>query len=448
MAKEKTTFVCQNCGQTYVKWVGRCSACGEWNTVVEEKLVISSQGKALSSFEKPIKLIDIEQEFLDRISTGYKTLDMALGGGIVKGQVILLSGEPGIGKSTLLLKIADFMSKDGIVIYASGEESSSQISIRANRMGVSSSNLFILNSTNIEHIISCAKEYSAKALIVDSIQTMYTNTIESSPGSVAQVRESTFKLVDFCKNTGIPCFIVGHINKEGMIAGPKVLEHMVDSVCQFEGERFHLYRVLMILKNRYGATGEMAVFKMEDQGLTEVLEPSLFFLSERKEDAVGSVIFPHTEGTKPILVEIQALVLKALYTTPQRKTQGFDVNRLAIILGVLEKEARIFTRDSDVYVNVVGGIEIREPACDLAIAIAIASSKKEKPILKDVAIFGEIGLGGEIRAVHHVEPRLKELERFGIKRVILPKSSIKDINNSNLELLGVSHILEAIELAI
>ncbi len=447
MAKDKTVFVCQNCGQTYIKWVGKCSACGEWNTVVEEKLTISSK-ETISSFEKPIKLTEIKQEFLDRMSTGYKTLDTALGGGIVKGQVILLSGEPGIGKSTLLLRIADFISKEGAVIYASGEESSSQISIRASRMGINSSNLFILNSTNIEHIISCAKEYDAKALIIDSIQTMYTNAIDSSPGSVAQVRESTFKVVDFCKNTGIPCFIVGHINKEGMIAGPKVLEHMVDSVCQFEGERFNLYRVLMILKNRYGATGEMAVFKMEDAGLMEVLEPSLFFLSERKEDAIGSVIFPHTEGTKPILVEIQALVLKALYTTPQRKTQGFDVNRLAIILGVLEKEARIFTRDSDVYVNVVGGIEIREPACDLAIAIAIASSKKEKPLLKDTAIFGELGLGGEIRAVHHVESRLKEIERFGIKRVILPKSSIKDIDKSNLELLGVSHILEAIDIAI
>ncbi|MFP3254204.1 MAG: DNA repair protein RadA [Hydrogenobaculum sp.] len=446
MAKEKTTYVCQNCGQTYVKWVGRCSACGEWNSVVEEKLTISEN--IVKSFEKPTKLVDIEKEQLFRTSTGYKTLDMALGGGIVKGQVILLSGEPGIGKSTLLLKIADFMSKEHVVIYASGEESSSQISIRASRMDINSSNLYILNSTNIEHIISCAKEYNAKALIIDSIQTMYTNALESSPGSVAQVRESTFKLVEFCKSSAIPCFIVGHINKEGAIAGPKVLEHIVDTVCQFEGERFNLYRVLMILKNRYGATGEMAVFKMEDRGLTEVLEPSLFFLSERKENAIGSVIFPHTEGTKPILVEIQALVLKALYTTPQRKTQGFDVNRLAIILGVLEKEARIFTRDSDVYVNVVSGIEIQEPACDLAIAIAIASSKKEKPISKDTAIFGELGLGGEIRAVHHVEARLKELERFGIKKVILPKSSIKDLPKTDLELFGVSHIMEAIDIAI
>ncbi len=446
MAKDKTLFVCQNCGQTYIKWAGRCSACGEWNTIVEEKLVVSSKDM-ISSFEKPIKLTEIKQESLERISTGYKTLDMALGGGIVKGQVILLSGEPGIGKSTLLLKIADFMSKEGAVIYASGEESSSQISVRASRMGINSPNLFILNSTNIEHIISCVKDYDTRALIIDSIQTMYTNTIDSSPGSVAQVRESAFKIIDFCKSIDIPCFIVGHINKEGMIAGPKVLEHMVDAVCQFEGERFNLYRVLMILKNRYGASSEMAVFKMEDRGLVEVLEPSLFFLSERKEDAIGSVIFPHTEGTKPILVEIQALVLKALYTTPQRKTHGFDVNRLSIILGVLEKEARIFTRDSDVYVNVVGGIEIREPACDLAIALAIASSKKEKPVLKDTAIFGELGLGGEVRSVHHVEARLKELERFGIKRVILPKSSIKDVE-SNLELIGVSHISEAIEIAI
>jgi len=443
MSKGKTTYVCQNCGQTYVKWVGKCSSCGEWNSVVEEKITMSKD--VVKSLEKPIKITDIEQENLERISTGYKTLDTAAGGGIVKGQVILISGEPGIGKSTLLLKIADFMSKDSPVIYASGEESFSQISIRAKRMGVFSSNLFILNSTNIEHIIESAKEYQAKSLIIDSIQTMYTDSIESSPGSVAQVRESTFKLVEFCKSMGIPCFIVGHINKEGMIAGPKVLEHIVDTVCQFEGERFNLYRVLRILKNRYGATGEMSVFKMIDQGLEEVLEPSLFFLSERKEEACGSVIFPHTEGTKPILVEIQALVLRALYTTPQRKTQGFDVNRLAIILGVLEKEARIFTRDSDVYINVVGGVEVNEYAGDLALAISIVSSKKEKPIPKNTAIFGEIGLGGEIRAVHHVEARLKELERFGIKNVILPKSAAKDIKSTNFELIPVSHILEAVE---
>ncbi len=446
--KEKTTFVCQNCGQTYVKWVGKCSSCGEWNTVVEEKIVISKSSNMLKSLEKPIKIIEIEQEHLERISTGYNTLDMALGGGLVKGQTILISGEPGIGKSTLLLKIANHLSKHQNIIYASGEESASQISVRAKRMGVDSENLFILNSTDVDYIIECAKEYNTRCIIIDSIQTMMTRTIESSPGSVAQVRESTFKIVEFCKSNMIPCFIVGHINKEGVIAGPKVLEHIVDSVCQFEGERYNLYRVLMILKNRYGATGEMAVFKMENNGLEEVVEASAFFLSERRKNAVGSVIFPYTEGTKPILIEIQSLVLKALYTTPQRKAQGFDVNRLAIILGVLEKEGKIFTRDSDVYINVVGGLNVSEPASDLAVAIAIASSKKEKPVQENMAIFGEIGLGGEIRAVHHIEPRLKELERFDIKYAVLPKSSIQDIKSTKLELIGVEHILEAIDLAL
>lgn len=447
MAKEKTIFVCQNCGQTYVKWVGRCASCGEWNTVVEETITPAHEG-IIKSIEKPVKIMDIEQEYLERISTGYNTLDMTIGGGLVKGQVVLVSGEPGIGKSTLLLKVAEHLSRFGTVIYASGEESASQISLRAKRMGVCSQNLYILNSTDIDYIIDCAKEYQAKCIIIDSIQTMFTKLVESSPGSVAQVRESTFKIVEFCKANMVPCFIVGHINKEGAIAGPKVLEHIVDTVCQFEGERFSFYRVLMILKNRYGATGEMAIFKMEDRGLEEVLEPSAFFLSERKKNAIGSVIFPYTEGTKPVLIEIQSLVLKALYTTPQRKTQGFDVNRLSIILGVLEKEGRIFTRDSDVYVNIVGGISISEPACDLAVAMAIASSKREKPIQENMALFGELGLGGEIRSVHHVELRLKELERFEIKYVILPKTSIQNLKDIKLELIGVEHISEAIDIAL
>lgn len=445
MGKKETQFVCQNCGHISLRWIGKCPSCGEWNSFVEE--IKTSSKNLLVEDSALIKLSEIEEQSYERVSTFYKTLDKALGGGLVKGQAILISGEPGIGKSTLLLQISKALSKFGKIIYVSGEESSSQIYIRAKRVKALDENILIFNNTKVETIIEKVREVKPVCLIIDSIQTIYLESLESSPGSVSQVRESTFKIINEIKKLSIPTFIVGHINKEGSIAGPKVLEHMVDTVIQFEGERISFHRILRVIKNRYGEAGDLAVFKMTESGLIEIEEPSSFFLLERRENAIGSTIFPFTEGSKPVLLEIQALVLKALYTTPQRRAHGFDPNRLSLILGVLEKEGRIFTRDSDVYINVVGNIEINEPASDLAVAISVASSKKEKPVQEKTAIFGELGLGGEVRAVHYTELRIKELERFDIKRVILPKSSIKDIN-TNLELIGVSHILEAIDFAL
>jgi len=356
---------------------------------------------------------------------------------------VLIAGEPGIGKSTLLLQLSDRYTKYGKVLYVSGEESGSQIALRGRRLGLSGQRLLLYPETLFENILSVIEQEDPSLIIIDSIQTVYSEKLESSAGSVSQVREVTFRLAEVCKERGVPCFIVGQITKEGAIAGPKVLEHIVDTVLQFEGERFNFYRIVKVVKNRFGSTGEVAVFKMSDFGLEEVLEPSAFFISE-KVNAPGSVVFPYTEGSKPILVEIQALVLPALYTTPQRKTQGFDVNRLALLLAILEKEAGIFTKDSDVFVNVAGGISVREPAADLAAAIAIASSKKEKPVPEDVVIFGELGLAGEVRAVHFGEFRVKEAQRFGFRRAVVPSSL--ELRVEDMEILPVSSLKEAIDL--
>ncbi len=398
-----------------------------------------------TSYMAPRPVLSWIEESPNRLTTGFLNLDEALGGGLVGGQVILLAGEPGIGKSTLLLQISEKFSKVyGKVLYVSGEESPSQIGIRAKRLRIESENLLTFSETNLESLLETIKLEKPSLLVIDSIQTLHSSLLESSPGSVAQVRECAFRLAEACKSLNIPVFIVGQVNKEGILAGPKVLEHLVDTVLYFEGERFNFYRVIKVVKNRFGAGGNVAVFKMSSYGLEEVPDPSAFFLQERV-ISPGSVIFPHTEGSKPVLFEVQALTIHALYTTPQRRTQGFDLNRLSLILAVLEKEAKIFTRDRDVFVNLVGGVKVEEPAVDLAVALAIVSSVKEKPI-EDFIIFGELGLSGEVRAVHFAEERIKESLRFGFRKAIIPKGSA--IKMDSMELFPIRHIREAIDILI
>lgn len=358
------------------------------------------------------------------------------------GQVILIAGEPGIGKSTLLLQVSDRFSRlYGKVLYVSGEESGPQISLRGQRIGVKSDQLLVLSETHLETVLKVMEELSPKMVVVDSVQTLHSQELESSAGSVSQVRECSFRLAEWCKAREIPLFLVGQVNKEGMIAGPKVLEHLVDTVLYFEGERYSFHRVIKVVKNRFGSAGELAVFKMSSIGLEEVPDPSAFFL-EGKVRAPGSVIFPSTEGSKPVLLEVQALTIDALYTTPQRRTQGFDPNRLSLILAILEKEAKVFTRDKDVFINVVGGMQVKEPAGDLAVALAVVSSVKGK-VLPDLLVFGELGLAGEVRGVHLPELRLKEGAKFGINTAIVPKGCYLEIDG--MQILPVSHIREAIE---
>ncbi len=412
--------------------------------MVEEKGVrLLSEGIEGRATPKPI--YSWEEEQAVRLATGFQSFDHAVGGGLVKGQVLLLAGEPGIGKSTLLLQISDRFSRlYGPVLYISGEESPPQIAVRARRLGIGSENLLVFPETNLESIVETLEKEKPSLLVVDSVQTIYSSNLESSPGSVAQVRECAFRLSQACKDLNVPMVLIGQVNKEGVLAGPKVLEHIVDTVLYFEGERFNFYRVVKVVKNRFGESGNMAVFKMTGQGLEEVPEPSAFFLQERVGSS-GSVIFPHTEGSRPVLLEVQALTIHALYTTPQRRTQGFDPNRLSLILAVLEKEAKVFTRDRDVFVNIVGGVRVEEPAIDLAVALAVASSVKDKPV-GDVIVFGELGLSGEVRSVHFAQERLREGLRFGFKRAIVPEGC--RIEMEGMEAFGVRHIREAIEFII
>ncbi|MDW8434310.1 MAG: DNA repair protein RadA [Aquificaceae bacterium] len=439
--KEKTSFVCQECGFSSPRWLGKCPSCGAWNSIVEEKEVPKTNlNTAVKKELKPV--LSWETEDSNRLSTGLVNLDRTIGGGLVSGQVVLIAGEPGIGKSTLLLQVSEkFARLHGDVLYVCGEESPSQVAVRAKRLGISSYKLLAFPETNLETILETIERERPALVVIDSIQTLYSSGLESSPGSVSQVRECAFKLSEVCKSLSIPLFLVGQVNKEGVVAGPKVLEHIVDTVLYFEGERFNFYRVLKVMKNRFGAGGELAFFKMSDMGLEEVADPSAFFLQERS-NAPGSIVFPHTEGSKPVLLEVQALTIHALYTTPQRRTQGFDSNRLSLILAVLEKEAKVFTRDRDVFVNIVGGVRVEEPAIDLAVALAVVSSVKEKPV-GDYIIFGELGLSGEVRSVHFPQERLKEGLRFGFKKAIVPKGAYVPVDG--MEIVPVKHIRDAVE---
>lgn len=452
MAKLKTKFVCQECGYESPKWLGKCPSCGEWNTFVEEiyeknKKTIVDRGLDTNKIEK---LIDIKVDEEERISTSVGELDRVLGGGIVKGSLILVGGDPGIGKSTLLIQAANNLSSNGLkVLYVSGEESTKQIKIRSDRLGIKGEELYIISETNIDIILKIVEKLSPDILIIDSIQTVYNPSITSAPGSVSQVRAITSMLMNEAKVRGIGTFIVGHVTKEGVIAGPRVLEHMVDTVLYFEGERHHTYRVLRAVKNRFGSTNEIGIFEMRDVGLVEVLNPSEMLLSGRPLNASGTVVVPSIEGTRPMLIEIQALVSYTAFGMPRRVATGIDYNRVVLLMAVLEKKVGMQMQNLDTYVNVTGGIQIKEPAADLGIICAIASSFKEREIDSKTVVMGEVGLTGELRTISLIEKRLSEAAKLGFKKAIIPKANLKGLsNNIDMEIFGVSNINDALEIVV
>ena len=449
MAKNKTVFVCSSCGYESPKWMGKCPACNEWNSFYEEKVVSSTSSNSGKKKEisKPIELNKIEGKSESKISTGFNELDRVLGGGLVNGSLILLGGEPGIGKSTLILQICNNIKKDGKVLYISGEESGEQIKLRADRLGVKNDNLLFLSETNIENIDENILSIQPKLVIIDSIQTMFSEEITSAPGSVSQVREITAKIMRTCKENAITTILIGHVTKDGNIAGPRVLEHMVDTVLYLEGERYFSYRMLRGVKNRFGSTNEIGMFEMQSEGLVEITDPSKVLISEREENPSGSVIVASMEGTRPLLVEFQALTTPTIYGLPRRTANGIDYNRLAVLIAVLEKKVGLNLGNQDVYLNVVSGLKINEPAIDLGIIGATVSSFKNLPIDKYTVVLGEVGLTGEIRSVNLIDKRLKEAEKLGFKKCIIPKSNKKLLKESyKLDIIGVKNVNEAMNL--
>ena len=458
MAKgKKTVFFCQNCGHEESKWLGQCPACKEWNTFVEEKVTVPKTGSALSSgtaggaAPQPVLLTSVDTDDDERIRTGIGELDRVLGGGMVQGSLVLVGADPRIGKSTLLLQVCQKLSAMGKkILYISGEESLKQIKLRADRMGTFSENLYLLCETNLELIRSSIERQKPDMAVIDSIQTMYNEEVSSAPGSVSQVRESTNVLLQLAKGLNIAIFIVGHVTKEGTVAGPRVLEHMVDTVLYFEGDRHVSYRILRGVKNRFGSTNEIGVFEMRREGLVEVENPSEYMLSGRPENASGSVVACAMEGTRPILMEIQALVCHSNFGMPRRTAAGLDYNRVNLLMAVLEKRAGLPLSSYDAYVNIAGGIRMNEPASDLGIVMAIASSYKNKPVPEDTIVFGEVGLSGEVRAVTMPEQRVAEAKKLGFKVCILPEVSRKSLKNmggqEELRIIGVRSINQAIDL--
>lgn len=443
--KTKTVFVCKECGYEAVKWLGKCPACETFMSFVEEKA--SNTSASVEGLKKTeLKTFDkITMENEERESSGSDELDRVLGGGIVKGSLVLCGGEPGIGKSTLLLQVASFCAKSEKVLYVSGEESEKQIKIRAERLNIKSSEMLVANETNLESIIAAVEESGAKLAVIDSIQTLYSPELSSAPGSVGQVRECTMRFMRCAKDNGITFFIVGHVTKEGSIAGPRVLEHMVDCVLYFEGERHQSYRVVRAVKNRFGSTDEIGVFEMRDRGLVDVQNPSLMLLSGRPTDAPGSAVVCAVEGTRPILAEIQALCVKTSFAIPRRTSDGIDFNRLTLLCAVIEKSLGFKMSESDIYINVTGGIKIPENACDLGIAASIISCYLNKPLPEDMTFFGEIGLTGEIRTVTMAQRRLSESAKMGFKRCMLPFDSLGSIEKNNgIEIVSVKNLRDVV----
>ncbi len=451
MAKaKKSIFFCQNCGHEESKWLGQCPVCRQWNTFVEEKVTAAKTGGKTKSLKEAevVALSSVQTDREERVCTGIGELDRVLGGGIVPGSLVLVGGDPGIGKSTLLLQVCQRLTeRKQKLLYISGEESLKQIKLRADRMGTFTDDLLLLCETNIETIRSVIEKERPSLVVIDSIQTMYSEEVSSAPGSVSQVREATNIFMQIAKGMGISIFIVGHVTKEGTVAGPRVLEHMVDTVLYFEGDRHASYRILRGVKNRFGSTNEIGVFEMRQDGLREVENPSEFMLNGRPENASGSVVACSMEGTRPILLEIQALVCRSNFGMPRRTAAGTDYNRVNLLMAVLEKRLGLPLSNYDAYVNIAGGIRINEPAVDLGIVLALVSSYKNRPVSEDVLVFGEVGLSGEVRAVNMPEQRVSEAKKLGFQTCILPAVSLDAVKNiQGIKLLGVKSINEAIDL--
>lgn len=450
----RTVYACQSCGFQSRKWLGKCPDCGEWNSFVEEVErstkkdgVTLSRGGLKLRDNKPVRFNEIEAQDDSREMTGIEEFDRVLGGGIVPGSLVLIGGEPGIGKSTLLSQVADRLSElYGNVLYVSGEESERQIKLRGERLGIHPTGLFLLSETNLEKVFEEINRLQPQAIIIDSVQTIYSDKLESAPGSVSQVREVAGQFLLLAKNLTVPVFLIGHVTKEGMIAGPKALEHIVDTVLYFEGERHHNHRILRAAKNRFGAANELGIFEMTSRGLIGVPNPSEMFLSERPLGASGSAVVAAIEGTRPMLVEIQALVSSSKFGTGRRTTQGVEINRVALLVAMLEKRVGFHLSGDDIFVNLVGGISIDEPAVDLGVVAAIASSFRNIPINQNTVVFGEVGLAGEVRATSHAAVRLREAARMGFKRVVMPQNNLGGIDDDDrIEIIGIRSVVDALD---
>jgi len=449
VAKKETLFVCQSCGYQSGKWLGKCPECGEWNSLVEEKFQPARKGR--NGFQlrdvSAVPFTEIESQDDVRVPSGVTEFDRVLGGGIVPGTLVLIGGDPGIGKSTLLLQVADKLSAAGsVVLYVSGEESERQIKLRGERLAVEAKNLYLLPETNLENIVNEIERLKPGAIIVDSIQTVFSSAIDSAPGSVSQVREVAHQFLLLAKNRGLPIFLIGHITKEGSIAGPKVLEHMVDTVLYFEGERHHNHRIVRAVKNRFGAANEVGIFEMTGAGLKPVANPSQMFLQERPQNVAGSIVTACMEGTRPLLVEIQALVSSTQYGTGRRMTQGLDQNRVALLIAMLEKRAGLQLTGDDVFVNIAGGLEVDEPAADLGVVTAIVSSFKNMTVDPHTAVFGEVGLTGEVRGAMQASVRAREAQALGFKKIVMPASNVPGLERLlGVRVVGVRSVEDALD---
>jgi DNA repair protein RadA/Sms len=445
MSKTRIKYICSNCGYESLRWLGKCPECDSWNTFTEE--IIETGNRKSPSYKGTInikKINEIEGVEKNRIITGIGELDRVLGGGFIPGSVILIGGDPGIGKSTLAMQAASEINHK--VLYVTGEESTAQIKTRAARLNIKSDDFFVLSETDLNIIIAAINSLSPSLVVIDSIQTMYRSELDNSPGTITQIRECTSQLMDTAKKNGISILIVGHVTKEGFIAGPKVLEHMVDTVIQFEGESHHSFRILRAQKNRFGSTNEIGIFEMHEDGLTEVKNPSKVFLSEREKEISGSAITASIEGTRPILLEVQALVTPSNFGNPQRVATGFDYRRLSILLAVLEKRGGYRLSANNVFLNMAGGVKIDEPAVDLAVCCSIASSLTDKIVNSKTVLIGEVGLGGEVRSVGHIEKRIQEAEKLGFEQVFIPRNNLKGlkVNSPGIKVKGVESLTEAI----
>ena len=446
--KNSTVFVCNNCGYESGKWLGKCPACNEWNTFFEEKVISlkSSGASGKKEASEVVKLNDVEKKESTRIKTNIGELDRVLGGGFVNGSLTLLGGEPGIGKSTIILQICQSINVDGNILYVSGEESAEQIKLRADRLNIKKDNLMFLAETDIDLVENAIDKTNAKFVIIDSIQTMYSEEVTSTSGSVSQVREITARVMKMCKQKGITTIIIGHVTKDGNIAGPRVLEHMVDTVLYLEGERYFSYRILRGVKNRFGSTNEIGMFEMQNEGLIEITNPSQILISEREGNELGTIVVTTIEGTRPLMLEMQALTTPSVFGLPRRNAIGIDYNRLTLLVAVLEKQAGLNLGSQDIYLNIVGGMKVTEPAVDLGVVLAVASSFKNISIKQDVLAIGEVGLTGEVRSVNMIEKRLKEAEKMGYKTCIIPESNKKLLKEKfKLDIIGAKSIVDAMK---